>query len=433
MSLYLAIVLLPLGLAAVQARPPRPFWDELATGAGMLAFSIILAEFLLSGRFRTVSGGVGLDVTLRLHQLIARTAVALAFIHPFLYTVPMSPPMIWDASRQYTVTSDFWSLAGGIVAWLLLPVLVLLAIGRSQFSYSYEVWRLMHGVGAALIAGAVLQHSLWAGRYSQDPVLAAVWVAMAGVALASLVFVYLWAPLKQMSRRWRVVGVTAVGPRLWDLVLEPDGHKGLRYTAGQFAWLNLRHSPFSLRENPFSIASAPALGGQLRFIIKEFGDATRKLGAVEPGTRAYLDGPHGNLVVEGRPEPGVALIAGGVGIAPLIGILRQLHATKDPRATLLVYGNRIEEQIVHRAELDAIAAAQGTKIIHVLSEPPVGWAGEAGLIDAALIKKHFPAPDCQSWVYVICGPGAMMETVEETLSDLGVPASQVLSERFSYD
>ncbi len=432
-AFYLTLVLLPLLLAWMGARPPRGIPDELATGAGMLAFSIILVEFILSGRFRSVSSGVGLDVTLRLHQLLARFALVLALVHPFFYRTPFARQLPWDPTRQLTLTPDFWAMAGGILAWLLLPSLVLLAIARSKLSYKYEAWRIMHGVGALLIVGLVLHHTLNAGRYSEDPVLRFVWLALSVGALATMIFVYLIKPLLQLGRVWRVVSVTPVANRMWELILKPTGHKGLKYKAGQFVWLNLGHNPFSIYENPFSISSAPTSGPNLNFLIKELGDSTRLIGKTPVGTTAYLDGPHGNLVVSGRKEPGIALIAGGVGIAPLLGILRQLKLEKDPRPTVLVYGNRAEDRITYRDELESLSRDHGTKVIHVLSEPPPGWTGRTGIMDAKLIAELFQSPEMKDWLYLLCGPVKMMTVTEDELIALGVPSNQVLSERFNYD
>jgi predicted ferric reductase len=207
----------------------------------------------------------------------------------------------------------------------------------------------------------------------------------------------------------------------------------MQYKAGQFTWLNVGHGPFSLHENPFSLSSAPVSGPQVQFVIKELGDFTRTVGAIKQGTRAYLDGPYGNLVTAGRAEPGIALIAGGVGIAPLLGILRQLRHDRDRRPTTLVYGNRVQEQILYREELEELARDHGTKTVHVLSEPLAGWGGRTGQIDAELIRAVFDDPQTRQWLFVLCGPPVMMEIVEDTLIGLGVPAGQILSERFSYD
>ena len=435
--LYFAITLAPLVLAWSGARAPRSVHDELASGAGLLAFAIILVEFVLSGRFRFVSGRIGMDVTMRIHQLVARTALVLALVHPFLYTAPFAVQRPWDPTRQLTLTTDFGALVSGAIAFVLIPAFVLLSITRDQLPYKYETWRLLHGLGAMLIAGLVLHHTLEAGRYSQDPVLAGVWLAMAFVAFASLLYVYLVEPLLQRNKAWIVASVRPLALKTWELVLEPDNHDGLTYKAGQFVWLNVGNSPFSLHENPFSISSAPASGNRLEFVIKELGDFTKTVGRIVPGTRAHIDGPHGNLVVPGRDEPGaepgIALIAGGVGIAPLLGILRQMRLDDDTRPSLLIYGNRVEEQIVYRDELEALSAELGTELVHVLSEPPNDWTGRTGMADSRLIREVFRSPEMKQWIFVLCGPPIMMEVVEDTLIEIGVPSHQILSERFKYD
>jgi len=433
LSIYLVIVLLPLALSWMGGRPPRSVWDELASGAGMLAFAIILAEFLLSGRFRAVSTRIGMDVTMRFHQLLARSALVLALVHPYLYRAPFNPPYPWDVTRQLTLSTDVAGIVAGFLAWMFLPALVLLAIDRDQGGFRYETWRLMHGLGAALTAGLVLYHTLNSGRDSQDPVLARVWIGLFLIALASLAFVYLAKPVLKRLSPWYVDSVRSIGLKTWEVTISPRGHKGLQYQAGQFVWLNIGRGAASLNENPFSISSAPASGNRLQFVIKELGDFTRTLGQIAPGTRAYVDGPHGNLSISGRNEPGIALIAGGVGIAPLLGIMRQLHHDNDTRPTALIYGNRVDAQIVYHDELEMMSRKHGTKIVHALYEPPENWAGHIGMCDADLIRRVFNKPEMHQWLFVLCGPPKMMEVAEETLIGMGVSATQILSERFNYE
>lgn len=432
-GLYISIVVLPLLLAWSGARAPRSFMDELATGTGLLAFAIILVEFVLSGRFRTISGRVGMDVTMLYHQLLARTALVLVLVHPFLYRGNFDYQRPWDPTRQLTLQNDFDALATGLVAWILLLVFVAISVARDHLPYRYETWRLMHGAGAVLIAGFGLHHTLHAGRYSQDPILAGVWQSLFGVAVASLVYVYVVEPLLQRNRAWRVISIKPLALKTWELSLEPANHGGLNFAAGQFAWINVGNSPFSLHENPFSISSAPGSGGTLQFVIKELGDFTGTVGRIAPGTRAYLDGPHGNLTISDRDEPGIALIAGGVGVAPLLSILRQLHLDRDRRPTALVYANRIEQQIVYPDELEILANDHGTELVHVLSEPPDTWAGRVGWVDTTMLGDLFRSADRKRWLYVLCGPVAMMESVEKGLLELGVPHHNIVSERFDYD
>lgn len=431
--LYGIVALSPLALSWSTGTQPRPFKYEIANGLGILAFSMILVEFVLSGRFKFLSRQIGMDVTMRFHQLMARTALAFAMLHPLLYTgSPSGGVRPWDPTRQLTLTTEFWPLATGIAAFLLLPSFVLLSFARTGLNYRYEIWRFLHGIGAVVIAGLLLHHATTAGRYGANPALAWLWSGMTLIAAGSLVKAYIIEPMTQYRRRWTVAAVDRLAPAMWKVVLSSKG-KGLDYSAGQFAWLNIGHSPFSLHENPFSISSAPAQGNDLEFIIKELGDSTNQIGQVPLGTNAYLDAPYGSLCIEDADVPGAVLIAGGVGVAPMLSILRQMNLTDDPRKSLLIYGNRLQEQIVFREELDRLVASRQTEVVHVLSEPNPRWEGETGLVDANLLDRALSLEQIDTWVFVLCGPPQMMDAVEDHLIARGVPSARILSERFTYD
>lgn len=434
LPVYLAIAAMPLVLGWLQGLPPRSFWDELASGLALTAFAILLVESVLSGRFRAVSARMGMDVTMRFHQLVARTALVFVLVHPFLYQTPfLNTRLPWDVTGQFTLGLDVGSFATGVIAWVMLPGFILMSIFRDQLPYRYETWRAMHALGAVLIAALAAHHTLEAGRYSADTLLAGFWILLLAAALASLVWTYVIAPLGEAGRPYEVISVKKIALKTWELVVRPRRDNALAFDAGQFAWLNIGHNPFSLHENPFSISSAPAERPDICFIIKEVGDLTRRIGAVKPGTVAYLDGAHGNLTLKGRDGRGIALIAGGVGIAPLLSIARQLRAERDPRPVILLYGNRAAEQIVYKGELNQLARRTGTDVIHVISEPKRGWKGLTGRVDKATIDQVFSFDGASEWLYLVCGPPPMLDAVEDALLELGVPAEQIVSEQFYYD
>lgn len=191
LPLYLAVTLAPLALSWLQGLPPRPFRDEIASGLAMTAFAILLVEFVLSGRFRSISAWMGMDVTMRFHQLVARTALVFVILHPFLYGMPLlNPPLPWDTTGHLTLGLDAGSVATGILAWVALPGFVLMSIYRDQLPYRYEIWRAMHALGAVAIAVMITHHTLAAGRYSADPLLAGFWLVLLAAALASLAWTY---------------------------------------------------------------------------------------------------------------------------------------------------------------------------------------------------------------------------------------------------
>lgn len=430
---YLAVALAPLALAQLQGLPQRPFLDELSSGLALTGFAMLLVEFVLSGRFKTVSGRMGIDLTMRFHQLIARTLTVFILIHPFLYTLPYADRRPWDSARTATLGLDAVSLVTGLAAWILLALLVITSIRRDQLPYRYETWRLCHGLGAVAIAIFGLHHALAAGRYSAQPELGAFWLAMVGLAVLTMLYVYILTPLWQLRSPYTVASVDKVALKTWAIVIEPSAGDAMAFEAGQFAWFTLGRTPFAIREHPFSMSSCPADRPRIGFTIKEVGDFTREIGRIPVGTTAYLDGPHGNLTLTGREGDGIAFIAGGVGVAPVMSILRQLRVDRDSRPMTLIYGNRCAEQILYQAELEAMKEDLALSVHHVLSEPPQGWTGPVGELDAGVLRDLLNMERRGRWLYFVCGPAPMIDSVEESLGDLGIPMRQIVSEKFSYD
>ena len=433
LTVYSIIVLMPLALAYLQDLPRRGFSDEFSSALAMLAFAMLLMEFVISGRFNSVSGSIGIDVTMRFHQLIARSLTVFLLIHPFLYATPLNFPLPWDVTGQMTLGLGTASIVTGILGWILLAPLVVVAVFRDRLPYRYETWRLSHGLGAALIAALGTHHAVDAGRYSGHPYLTAYWLCLLGLAVFTLLYVYVITPLRQLRHPYRVTSVTPVALKSWRLVIEPTAGTGMNFQAGQFCWLTLDRSPFAITEHPFSISSCPADRPSIEFTIKEVGDFTRNIGSIPAGARAYVDGPHGNLTLAGRSGSGIAFIAGGVGVAPIVSILRQLRADKDARPLKLIYGNRVREQVLYKGELDDLRNVLDIEIHHVLSQPPADWAEAVGQLDQAVLRNFLTFEGYKSWLYFVCGPAPMIDAVEASLEALGVPPGQIVSEKFSYD
>jgi len=430
---YVCLALAPVALAYMQGKAARPFWDEVSSGLALAAYAIILVEFLLSGRFQAISRRIGMDVTMRFHQLMARTATVFVLVHPFLYSTPMIVARPDDLSGLGHLGLAGSTIASGLIAWVVLLTLVAMAIFRDQTGYTYERWRAMHAAGAVLVAGMSAHHALLAGRYSADPALTLFWLVLLAVAAGTIALVYVIRPMVRSRSPYAVETVRKVALKTWEVNIRPTRGYVPRFAAGQFVWLRIGCSAWSLRENPFSIASAPADRARLSFVIKEQGDFSKTIGRVAPGTDAYVDGPFGNLTLEGRRADGIALIAGGVGIAPMLSLLRQLRSQNDPRPIILVYGNRCHEQIVRDDELRTMAEAGNLTVIHVLSEPPPDWRGRVGMVDGALIADLFSFAGADRWCYFLCGPPAMIEATERALLKQHIPDRQIVSERFNYD
>jgi len=86
----------------------------------------------------------------------------------------------------------------------------------------------------------------------------ALWVTIAAAAIASILYVYVrvLTPLIQLRKPHSVVSVALEADRTWTLTVGPQGPWPVRFRAGQFAFLAIADSPFSLQQHPFSISSS---------------------------------------------------------------------------------------------------------------------------------------------------------------------------------
>ncbi|MBM3524102.1 MAG: hypothetical protein FJX57_14205, partial [Alphaproteobacteria bacterium] len=158
---YASLVLTPLVLAWLAGAQPRRFGDNLAAAAGMVGLVMLLLEFILSGRFRLISGRIGIDVTMRFHRVMAIALVVFVLVHPFLYVTPMV--RAHDVPHAPALGLDGASLLTGALAWLLTCGLLLTAFMRDRSGMTYESWRQTHAALATAIACLGVHHAVAAG------------------------------------------------------------------------------------------------------------------------------------------------------------------------------------------------------------------------------------------------------------------------------
>jgi predicted ferric reductase len=212
--------------------------------------------------------------------------------------------------------------------------------------------------------------------------------------------------------------------------LRPSGHSGLKFHPGQFAWISTDRRPFGHVEHPFSFSSSVFELPEVGFTIRERGDFTAGIGNLEPGTKMYLDGPYGHFTYTRHPSSGYVFIAGGIGITPVMSMLRTLAADGDTRPLYLIYVARDVGRVVFREELEALSRRLDLRMHLVLRYPPADWQGETGRLDPVLLHRLLPTHTI-GYHFFVCGPDAMMDMVEDELLGHSIGFRRVHSERFN--
>jgi len=224
-----------------------------------------------------------------------------------------------------------------------------------------------------------------------------------------------------------VKSVTQVSRNTYNVLLQPKAKK-IDYAPGQFAFLKLYRESLPTEEHPFTISSSPTNGKNISFTIKNSGDYTSTVKYTVPGDRARIDGPYGHFSFLRYAPCDLLFIAGGVGITPILSMIRYLRDTNDERSWTLIWGNRTEDDIIFRKEIEQITSPD-RRVIHVLSEQE-DWQGERGIIDKPMLDRLLNDNDRNARVF-LCGPPPMMTAVRESLRELGIKGGRIHTERFA--
>jgi predicted ferric reductase len=422
---YPLLILTPLAVLAIASpSSPRTFIAEIGVDSAVVAFAILALQFVISARLRWVEAPFGLDVVLRFHHTMALVALGLLCIHPLLIAAGES----WRLLTKWGVS---WSIWAGRSALLLLCAHIVVAIFRRGTRLRYETWRHLHSVAAFLLLGLAFLHSRALGHDFESKAARIVWAALPLIAGSAWFYGRLIRPWLLKRNAYKIVSITSEAPQVWTLTLEPPVNRPLHYAPGQFLFLRPHGCAVRAEEHPFSIASSPSPGGRISVTIKECGDFTSTIGRIKPDDLAAVHGPFGRFSHVFQPNGNdLVFVAAGIGITPLMSMLRYLRDRRDPRRVLLVYANRSATDIVFWGELQAMESSgfPALKTILIVSRPPGDWVGRTGRLDTVSLKSL-----CGGFAgkaFFICCPPPMASELIRGLKNAGVGPQRIHADYF---
>jgi ferredoxin-NADP reductase len=239
---------------------------------------------------------------------------------------------------------------------------------------------------------------------------------------------------------WREAEVREIveeTPRAKSLVLRVPGWPGHR--PGQHVDVRLTAEDGYQAQRSYSIASAPPTTAddaeRVVLTVERIDD-----GEVSPflteelrvGDTLELRGPIGGYFAwTGATGAPLQLLAGGSGIVPLMAMLRHRARAAPATPARLLYSSRAWAATIFREELARLASGDGgLAVAHTFTrEPPPGWTGPRGRVDAAMLRALALPPGDRPEVFV-CGPTPFVESVATLLVDWGHPAASIRTERF---
>ncbi|WP_344427810.1 ferredoxin reductase family protein [Pseudonocardia ailaonensis] len=418
----LLVVLAGPALVHLAQSEPLPFWRQMSVVTGLVALSALVCAAALPSRLRGLTRAFGIETVVGLHRQLGILSAVLIAAH-LAAVVAANPAQV----GLLAVPSAPGRAKAAVGASIALAALVVLALRRRQ---RYEVWRWLHLLLAVLVLGLSALHVLWLRHLVTDAVMGPV-LAGLGV-LVIVVFAMRWwgRGMLDAGGEFAVQAVRAENPTVTTLVLAPTGrHGGLRFSPGQFAWVRLQRS--AVEEHPFTIASSAHDPGHTEFTIRGTGDFASSVRELRRGQSVWVDGPYGSFTCDSVPAAGLVLIAAGVGITPMMSMLRTAADRGDQRPHRLVSVARDTGDLLFRDELAMLRRYLDLEVTEVLRRPSGPWAGHTGEVDAALLTGVLSTldPDVRH-DYFLCGPPAMVADVLAALTALGIPDDRIHTEQF---
>jgi all-trans-retinol 13,14-reductase len=232
----------------------------------------------------------------------------------------------------------------------------------------------------------------------------------------------------------RVSKIETLTPSVRRIRFEPlrGGELPFRFSAGQYIKLELPIAGDTI-ERPYSICSAP---GERRFFEIAVKREEHGLGstflheALARGEALRLSAPFGEFTVDMARDLGTGrllLIAGGIGMTPIISVLAAAADAAYSGPITLVASFRSEDEIVFRDEIEAFKKRlPGLNVSFFVTSPDAAWRGPLGRIDLAALRPHV---EDIARVH-LCGPAPMMQAMIGALTGLAVPRDAIRTEAF---
>jgi nitric oxide dioxygenase len=250
----------------------------------------------------------------------------------------------------------------------------------------------------------------------------------------------------QMQHGWqgfkafKVINSPQESDNIRSFYLQPeDGSTIVAHQPGQYITVKVDNGNGQQLRN-YSLSNLPGSDAYRISVKRETsGESTHPHGVVSSflhehindGDTIWLGPPCGEFVLRSNRDTPVVLIAGGVGITPLLAMLHERVSNDVPATTTLIQAAVNGDAHAFADEIRSLTSAHPQLSWHVRYSDPSeqdrkqGSFDSEGLIDDELVSHLDTAAD-----YYLCGPIAMMKQCYQLLTEAGIPAEQIFSEAF---
>ena len=395
-------------------------FTSLASLTGLFASEAGILGLVLVTRTPQLERRYGLDRLFNWHRLLGEAMAILLVAHIVTSVEAWADPTGTVAAiKDLTGREPYMALTAVGTALILIVTVSSLKFFRERLTY--ETWWFIHLLSYVGLAFSFSHQIVLGTDFMNDTLARWFWVVL-HAGLAGWIVWGRWGTLvRSLARPLRVESVRSEADGVVSLTLGGTNLRRHRAASGQFYYLRELAPGRWWSNNPFSLSAEPTTAG-LRFTIKDRGDASRAFTRIKEGSRVAIEGPYGVCTPDLVGDERVLLVAGGVGIGPIVSFLEQLSPANEP---IVLYRAHSQDEVAHVDELENLAAAHGGRL-HIL----VGARSTLKVADpfaADVLLKTIP--DLSQRVVIVAGPESMIKAVQRGARAAGVPAERIHAER----
>jgi predicted ferric reductase len=436
LSIYFLIPFFPIAAIMFVREVERvdPYY-VLSMAAGVMAFVWLVNQLMLSARPRFVERYFGMDRIYRFHSLMAVVSILLAIGHMLVKILRFHIL----AKLGLTALILF---ASGIVFSLIfmedstLQRYKIFSLTRRWLQKNFQLKRpvviLFHNLMPVALTILLVHVLTTSGTFFYFSGLRWFYI---GYFLLGIGFYFYHKFIRKAVLRknaYRVIENSPEAANIRTLRFAPIASELFKYQPGQFVFVTILQGGIEAEAHPFSISSSPTNADYFSITVKALGDFTSRLDQVKIGSKVLVEGPYGIFSHLNHPEENeLVFLAGGIGITPLLSMLRHLHATNPQRAVTLLWGTQKQSDLIAWQEISQMQQEMPNfRPIPILSNDD-NWEGEKGFLNRERLKKYIGEGDLNNRRVFLCGPALMMDLCLGGLKSIGYKRSQIHYERFA--
>lgn len=414
------VTALSLGLdAALPADGLIGALEAISSLAAVTGTTLMLFILLLISRWPVLERAFGQDHLVSWHKRLAPWAIWLVVTH----VVVIITANAWEADAAWfsgirLVMKEYPGILPALGGLLVMAAAGFTSWRRVRGGMRHETWWTVH---LLTYVGVLLAffHQILAGDTFSSGAARAFWIGLYAVVFGLIVWHRVAVPTLRSARHRLVVSeVVRESPDVVSVWLTGRHLSRLRVRPGQFLSFRFRTRGLRYEAHPYSVSAVD--GDRLRITVKALGDGSRALAALTPGTRVGIEGPYGAMTPDRAGTSRSVLVAGGVGISPVVALAGALGSPDNP--VDVVYRASTADGLVLADDLEALER-QGKVRLHLLAGPRSVHTMTPDHLGSLL-------GDVSAATFFVCGPTSLTDQLTASARALGVPPSRIHRELF---